>query len=64
LTDPEFLEPSKKTLIELLSSSEILHAVLFLDGVYTPIEDASLSPNWTKGREIYFKIEGKIERHG
>jgi hypothetical protein len=34
---------------------------VWLDGVYTDIENAGTRREWMKGREVYFKVEGKVD---
>lgn len=35
---------------------------VWLDGVYTDIENAAAANReWMKGREIYFKVEGRVK---
>ena len=53
--------PLKKTLLELVSASQIFHASLWVDGIYTPVKEAHLETQWINGHEIYFKIEGRID---
>jgi hypothetical protein len=51
----------KGLLAELISSSASLNVRVWLDGVYTDIENAGAHREWMKGREIYFKVEGKVD---
>lgn len=51
----------KNLLAELISSSATLNVRVWLDGVYTDIETASSRREWMKGREVYFKVEGKVD---
>lgn len=44
----------------LVRRSEKLDARVWLDGVYTELEDALVLRNWVVDREVYFKIEGTI----
>ena len=53
--------PLKQTLEHLISSSEILHLAVWIDGQYTPAEVLG-ETNWASGRELYFKIEGRLNR--
>jgi len=53
--------PIKHKLEQLLSSSEILHLAIWIDGQYTPIEVLA-NGGWAEGRELYFKIEGRLKR--
>jgi len=50
----------KDLLAELISSSASLNVRVWLDGVYTDIENAAARREWMKGREVYFKVEGKV----
>jgi len=51
----------KNLLAELISSSASLNVRVWLDGVYTDIENAGAHREWMKGREVYFKVEGKVD---
>jgi len=51
----------KDLLAELISSSASLNVRVWLDGVYTDIESAGTHREWMKGREVYFKVEGKVD---
>jgi len=51
----------KDLLSELISSSASLNVRVWLDGVYTDIENAGTRREWMKGREVYFKVEGKVD---
>jgi hypothetical protein len=51
----------KDLLAELISSSASLNVRVWLDGVYTDIENAGTRREWMKGREVYFKVEGKVD---
>ncbi len=51
----------KNLLAELISSSASLNVRVWLDGVYTDIENAGTHREWMKGREVYFKVEGKVD---
>ena len=53
--------PIKNALERLLSSSEILHLAVWIDGQYTPVELLGKS-KWAEGRELYFKIEGRLNK--
>ncbi|HET7404962.1 MAG TPA: hypothetical protein VFJ63_02500 [Candidatus Bathyarchaeia archaeon] len=46
---------------ELLAASKSLDFRLWLDGVYTDIDSSDGLREWMRGREVYFKIEGKVE---
>jgi hypothetical protein len=54
----------RQFLREMISSSSDLNIRVWLDGVYTNIEDASLKADWMYGREVYFKVEGRVSRVG
>ncbi|HVH14114.1 MAG TPA: hypothetical protein VNA15_00125 [Candidatus Angelobacter sp.] len=51
----------KSLLAELISSSANLNVRVWLDGVYTDIENAGAHGQWMKGREVYFKVEGRMD---
>ena len=51
----------KDLLAQLISSSASLIVRVWLDGVYTDIENAAARREWMKGREVYFKVEGKVD---
>lgn len=51
----------RELLAELISSSTDLNIRVWLDGVYTDIENSRGIGNWMKGREVYFKVEGKVD---
>jgi hypothetical protein len=51
----------KGILTQLISSSAKLDVRVWLDGVYTDLENASTHREWMKGREVYFKVEGKVD---
>jgi hypothetical protein len=50
----------RQLLTELISSSSDLNIRVWLDGVYTNVEDASPKDGWMEGREVYFKVEGRV----
>ena len=54
-------EQLKSLLAELISSSANLNVRVWLDGVYTDIENAGARGQWMKGREVYFKVEGRVD---
>ncbi len=45
----------------MISSSQDLNVRVWLDGVYTDIENAEVRGEWMKGREVYFKVEGSVD---
>lgn len=54
----------RSLLAELISSSANLNVRVWLDGVYTDIENADALGalgEWMKGREVYFKVEGRVD---
>lgn len=54
-------EQLKSLLAELIYSSAKLNVRVWLDGVYTDIEHTASHGQWTKGREVYFKVEGRVD---
>jgi len=51
----------RNLLEELISSSKDLNVRVWLDGVYTEIDD-EVKNAWMHGREVYFKVEGRVDR--
>ena len=51
----------RNLLSALISSSQDLNVRVWLDGVYTDIENAQVRGEWMKGREVYFKVEGSVD---
>ena len=51
----------RNLLSALISSSQDLTVRVWLDGVYTDIENAEVRGEWMKGREVYFKVEGSVD---
>ncbi len=51
----------RSLLSALISSSQDLNVRVWLDGVYTDIENAEVRGDWMKGREVYFKVEGSVD---
>ena len=51
----------KDLLAELISSSASLNVRVWLDGIYTDIENTARHQEWMRGREVYFKVEGKVD---
>lgn len=51
----------RNLLSALISSSQDLNLRVWLDGVYTDIENAEVRGEWMKGREVYFKVEGSVD---
>jgi hypothetical protein len=54
-------QPLKTQLVELISKSTNLDARLWLDGIYTELENKQLVGDWMIDRDVYFKIEGRTE---
>lgn len=54
-------EEIRELVSELLAASKSLDFRLWLDGVYTDIDSSDGLREWMRGREVYFKIEGKVE---
>src|SRR5260370_30421534 len=53
----------KDLLAQLISSSASLIVRVWLDGVYTDIENAAARREGKKSREVYLKGEGKVDSH-
>jgi len=51
----------RNLLSALISSCQDLNVRVWLDGVYTDIENAEVRGEWMKGREVYFKVEGSVD---
>ena len=49
-------------LVGLIASSRALDARVWLDGVYTDIVDEQLHGNWMNDRDVYFKVEGRVDK--
>lgn len=54
----------KVLLIDLIGSSIALDVRVWLDGVYTDIGDDHVVGNWMNDREVYFKVEGRVDKNG
>jgi hypothetical protein len=52
----------KGILVDLIASSKALDARVWLDGVYTEIADERVLGNWMNDRDVYFKVEGRIDK--
>jgi len=52
----------KDILVDLIASSKALDARVWLDGVYTDIGDEQVHGNWMNDRDVYFKVEGRIDK--
>lgn len=55
-------EQLRHLLEALISSSNDLNLRVWLDGVYTDVENTEINNNWIDGREVYFKVEGRVDR--
>ncbi len=49
-------------LVDLIASSKALDARVWLDGVYTDIDDEQVRGEWMNDRDVYFKVEGRIDK--
>lgn len=61
-SDSETDSRLKDLLRELIVSSKALDARVWLDGVYTDIGDEHVRGNWMKDRDVYFKVEGRVDK--
>ena len=52
----------KDLLLNLIASSKALDARVWLDGVYTDIGDEHVRGNWMNNRDVYFKVEGRVDK--
>lgn len=52
----------KGLLVDLIASSKALDARVWLDGVYTDIGDEQVRGNWMNDRDVYFKVEGRVDK--
>lgn len=53
-------EQTRRVLAQLIPTSADLNVRVWLDGVYTNVEDARPRGDSMKGREIYFKAKGRV----
>jgi hypothetical protein len=60
--DPKNDGRLKGILVNLIASSKELDARVWLDGVYTEIDDEQVIGNWMNDRDVYFKVEGRIDK--
>jgi hypothetical protein len=51
----------RSLLEELILSSKDLNVRVWLDGVYTAV-DKEILRDWMTGREVYFKVEGSVDK--
>jgi hypothetical protein len=64
---PEEREPEaggrlKDLLVDLIGSSKTLDVRVWLDGVYTDMDDEQVRGEWINDRDVYFKVEGRVDR--
>ena len=52
----------KDLLVGLIASSKALDARVWLDGVYTDIGDEQVQGDWMNDRDVYFKVEGRVDK--
>jgi hypothetical protein len=52
----------KDLLVDLIDSSKALDVRVWLDGVYTDIGDEQIHGEWMNEREVYFKVEGRVDK--
>jgi len=52
----------KDLLVDLIDSSKALDVRVWLDGVYTDIGDEQVIGDWMNDRDLYFKVEGRIDK--
>jgi hypothetical protein len=52
----------KDLLVDLIDSSRTLDVRVWLDGVYTDIGDEQVRGDWMNDRDVYFKVEGRVDK--
>jgi hypothetical protein len=52
----------KDLLVGLIDSSKALDVRVWLDGVYTDIGDEHVIGDWINDRDVYFKVEGRVDK--
>jgi hypothetical protein len=52
----------KDLLVGLIDSSKALDVRVWLDGVYTDIGDEQVRGDWMNVRDVYFKVEGRVDK--
>jgi hypothetical protein len=52
----------KDLLVGLIDSSKTLDVRVWLDGVYTDIGDEQVRGEWMNDRDVYFKVEGRVDK--
>jgi hypothetical protein len=52
----------KDLLVDLIDSSKALDVRVWLDGIYTDIGDEQVHGDWMNDRDVYFKVEGRVDK--
>ena len=52
----------RRILLDLVRACQILEVGVYVDGVYTILDEGGLRSDWIDGHEVYFKVEGRIDR--
>ena len=52
----------KDLLVNLIDSSKALDVRVWLDGVYTDVGDERVRGDWMNDRDVYFKVEGRVDK--
>jgi hypothetical protein len=52
----------KDLLVDLIGSSKALDVRVWLDGIYTDIGDEQVHGDWMNDRDVYFKVEGRVDK--
>jgi hypothetical protein len=52
----------KDLLVDLIDSSKALDVRVWLDGIYTDIADEQVLGEWMNDRDVYFKVEGRVDK--
>ncbi|TMI19278.1 hypothetical protein E6H32_02685 [Candidatus Bathyarchaeota archaeon] len=60
--EPEAGDRLKGLLVDLIDSSKALDVRVWLDGVYTDIADEQVRGDWMNDRDVYFKVEGRVDK--
>ena len=60
--EPETIDRLKDLLVDLIDSSKSLDARVWLDGVYTDMSDEQVRGDWMNDRDVYFKVEGRVDK--
>ncbi len=60
--EPERDGSLKDLLVDLIGSSKALDVRVWLDGVYTDIDDEQIRGEWMNDRDVYFKVEGRVDK--